>query len=1009
MAKTKKPTGLSITRKNDKYTFKWKVGEKYDKDQQLKYRTHNTGAKWNSWHSIDIGKTTTTKAVTINTGTKNKVEFAVRGKTAANGWSEWETEIMTLKVPNNPKASAQLSDSLSNVTTFSYSISAKDNDKKPFSKLIWETILVPEAASTKGETYKTKFKSGQTGWATGETTSTSGTKPVTEDTATIAGKSYTRFFRVRAKGLAGYSSWVYSYHVYATPKAAVIKKAEVVENNSGGTNIKVTWEAASSAAYPIDSTSIEYSLTVPDSGMTCPSGASWTEADVSRDTSGADAAAFVIDNVLGDNECCFVRVNTKHDRNITYGNPKMGAVGRLSSPSELSVQTNDSTYTATVTATNNSEVPDSYLVVMYRAGEDPWNTLNVGIIEHGQNSVTVQCPDWSVESAISFGVYACVGSKTAKTRSDGVGSYEIDAKMTSDVLWDNGAVTKAPTGVTAEATSIPGTIRVAWNWDWAAADSAVLSWSDHEDAWESTDEPDEYVISKIHAAQWNISGLETGQKWYVRVRLTRGEESITYGPWSEMVTVDLSSAPSIPVLVLSEEVITADGEVTASWAYTSTDGTPQSYAEVCEATIDSEGITYGNIIAHAETAQHVTVDASAAGWQSGETHYLCVRVVSGSGHVSDEWSDPVPINIAEELVCTITGTSLENVTVVDDEEESITRSVLSLTQMPLTVAVSGAGNDGTTTVAVERAADYHMARPDETSFNGFEGETVALVEGSSVTIGLDSLIGALDDGAPYRIVATVQDGYGQSALAELDFEVHWTHQAVMPEASVEIDNLNKIAKITAVQPEEADEGDTFDIYRLSADRPELIIENGEWGTVYVDPYPAIGVHGGHRVVFKTINGDYITEDNEPAWIDLTEEDGDILNVPGHLIDCDGETIALDYDLDLSSSWEKDFVETRYLGGSIQGDWNPAVGRKVSAKSSIQAVRDPDTVSALRRLAMFPGICHVRTRDGSSYAADVQVSEDYSNGKIANFSLEITRVDSEGLDGLTFSQWAEEES
>ena len=103
------------------------------------------------------------------------------------------------------------------------------------------------------------------------------------------------------------------------------------------------------------------------------------------------------------------------------------------------------------------------------------------------------------------------------------------------------------------------------------------------------------------------------------------------------------------------------------------------------------------------------------------------------------------------------------------------------------------------------------------------------------------------------------------------------------------------------------------------------------------------------------------------------------------------------------------LQSHSLKGSIQGDWNPAVGRQVSAKSSIQAVRDSDTVSALRRLAMFPGICHVRTRDGSSYAADVQVSEDYSNGKIANFSLEITRVDSEGLDGLTFSQWAEEES
>lgn len=62
---------------------------------------------------------------------------------------------------------------------------------------------------------------------------------------------------------------------------------------------------------------------------------------------------------------------------------------------------------------------------------------------------------------------------------------------------------------------------------------------------------------------------------------------------------------------------------------------------------------------------------------------------------------------------------------------------------------------------------------------------------------------------------------------------------------------------------------------------------------------------------------------------------------------------------------------------------------------------------MRRLATSAGICHVRTKDGSSYAADVQVSESYavSNGhKLVSFSLTITRVDTEVLDAMTLAEW-----
>ena len=62
---------------------------------------------------------------------------------------------------------------------------------------------------------------------------------------------------------------------------------------------------------------------------------------------------------------------------------------------------------------------------------------------------------------------------------------------------------------------------------------------------------------------------------------------------------------------------------------------------------------------------------------------------------------------------------------------------------------------------------------------------------------------------------------------------------------------------------------------------------------------------------------------------------------------------------------------------------------------------------MRRLATYAGICHVRTPDGSSYAADVQVSEGRKQGtghSMVEFSLTITRVDVEALEGMTYAEW-----
>jgi len=1017
---TAKPTGLTITRNGWKFTLEWKIAsDNYGEGQQLQYRYHYKTKKSN-WKDVTIGKTTTAKTVTADSdlfipsggSVFVAIEFRVRGKrseyqnekktkTYKPTWSDWSTKTWTVSLPNRPSLEAALDDDNDNVCKFSWDTTVDDTTHAQFTHTQWQTMLVADSTETDGS--KLKWSSSRDGWDSGTSTRSS-SKTITEDTTTLATGSHTRWFRIRSRGPNGASAWRYAKHVYAVPYIASIKKATAKLFN-GVYRVSVTWKAGSSAAHPIDTTVVQYLIEAPAKGMTCPTSTGWKDANASADTSGNDKAVFNVEDVMEDDQCLWVRVVTQHDTNSSYSKGALAYKGNLADPSDISVETSDTTYKATITATNNSSVEDSFLAVYYKKASKPSKTYVVGIIPNGDTSVTVQCPNWSKESAISFGARAVVGSYKAKAMADGSDRYTVTAKMSSKkTIWDGGEVPSAPDNVELESTDTEGTIKVSWDWTWEDADSAELSWSTDPDAWESTNEPSTYTVSSVNAGSWNIAGLDIGQVWYVRVRLISGE---TYGPWSELASIDLSSTPSTPVLVLSESVLIKGGMVTASWGYVTTDGTTQAYAEICQATVSSDGITYGSIIAHTETAQHVDIYQKKVKWKTGTTHYLCVRVTSASGHVS-EWSDPIPVTVAAPLECVIESTSLEEVTITDDDGNE--RTVTALTAMPLTATITGAG-EGVTRLIIERAEEYKMDTPNEDVTHGYKGETIAVLSQNGedeMTLEVEDLVGTLDDGAQYNLIAVVEDGLGQSAEETIPFEVRWSHQAEAPTAEVEIDETNLVAFITATAPSSYADGDVVDIYRLSADKPELIIQGGTFGTKYVDPYPAFGEYGGHRIVTRTANGDYITGTNQPAWIDLGENEDDYLKHISVVIDFDGNRVTLPFNITLSSSWSKDYQETQYLGGSVVGDWNLAVTRSMSASVSLRKSYDQEAIKMMRRLSAYPGICHVRTPEGSSFACDVQVSEQQAwDGSLFDevaFSVSITRTDSQGFDGLTYDEW-----
>lgn len=1010
----------------------------------------------------------------LKKGKKKNVETTYKPN-----WSNWVSVVGEFAPPPVPTVTAEWDSSVSNRTKFSWSVAATDTDEKakwdtniifrPFTRWHWVS-LVYAGGETDGSKIPfnadsaIKDTDGNSTWregfgtvgASGELT-LEGEETFTEDTDLLAGGSYTRWIAVQSQGVGGDSAWAYARHTYAAPHAPSVSSGSAKDSTNGtGYDMSLTFATQDGGANPIDSVSAEYVMVVPNVVQTStqikpvaghqnlssnyelafavPTGTSWETVDTIADTGGNDRVVWETDTKLTPDQALFTRAVSKHDNNVKRSTPRFERIAELKSPT-IEVNINYATYRVQFTVTNPAaeDVPADVYLYMYTPKKR--DGVEVGVIPHGSTTLTVRCPDWTKdkivdeqgvvkEEWVNFGAQAKIAVWSYREEGSGQGeteglrhynTYQELAK--SPTVVKTADVPKAPTSVKAKATNTQGTVRVEWGWTWQSADGAEVAWADHSDAWESTDEPESYEISNLQPSFWNISNLETGKKWYVRVRLfQQGTDVKTYSPWSDITadsTIDLASAPSKPFLQLSKNVVTPKDTLTCAWVYSTTDGTNQGYAEIAEV-VTSDGVTTYNPIAHATSQQYVTINASR--WRAGQTVRLAVSVMSESGRKSDEWSDPVPVSIAALPTCSIAKTSPATTIVPTQrtKDDGSTYTANTMVALPAYITVNGAKSDGKTILAIERDGDYPLDRPDGTTYTGFSGETIYREEKNGAgrfEINLENKIGQLDDGAKYIAVATVKDNLGQTAEDRFPFEVHWNRQAKDPVGSEELNEQN-VSVITVGTPEGgAGQGDYVNIYRLSADKPELIYEKAQFGQQYVDPYPTIGEFGGHRLVYTTVYGDYITG-SEPngeriAYLDVE----DPLLLDSALIDFGGDRVELKYGVSVNHTWTKDFTETKYLGGSVQGDWNLAVGRTAQITASLIREEDTETIESIRRLSTYAGVCHVRTPDGSCFSADVQVAENNPSnkyGKIAQYTLTITRVDAEDLDGMTLAEWTEEQ-
>lgn len=1047
MSKSNKPSGLSVTRNNNVYTLKWKIGDAdYGNGQNLWYRI-NDGA----WVKPSVSATATSINVTNANVRKlyfqvrgNRKKYKKKGKSVNPGWSDWAGYTWTAAKPKINSLTYE--NETANSGTFEWDVNNKTNDTAVLDTVKSYTTIV-------------RGTSKPTSWGTGTTRGATGSITITEDTTAIAEGNFVRWFKIEATGNAG-TTIKESSHAYGAPSEPQLTDAVAVTKGTY-TQITASWNDFPDSMFPIDKVTLQYVIASPtDAVMSAPS-SGWDDAIELSKTNSADKIVVNVSDAIDADECLWVRIMLDHDGNESYSNALLAQTGKLKAPT-INATPDTTTGGVAITITEGTAVTVANTAIFFRSEDNPSSDKIVLILAHGTTSGTVNVPEIVGASTTCFGAYAFVGTYSSS-------NLVVEPVMISDTVIDSDIVAVPPSSVTVIEGPRDGTVRVGWKWSWTDANSAEISWSEYPEAWESTKEPSSYKVENKQVTSWVVADLEVGKTWYFRVRFIGedGDNEIV-GPWSQTVAYNLSSVPDRPALSLSKSVINEGGSITARWAYSASGDTEQDYAEICLVTYDNNNEpVYGDVIASTSEGQSVVIEQD---WTTGATYYLSVRVTTTAG-LQSAWSEIASVYVAEPITINMTASNiscggrytectndqvetyvddvLTNITINDTQEQhsvsggmtselydlyNLNDSIKTVTRqdidehtykihnktityvfesdpfiyaMPFTATITGAGATGTTILSIVRNEDYHLYRPDDKIFDGYEGETIATFSQTGeaqITITVDDLVGHLDDGAKYKLIATVIDDYGQTASVEYLFEINWLHKAIVPGVEVQVDKYVRIAKITPIAPDGAAVSDTCDIYRITADQPELVYKGATFGETYVDPYPAFGDFSGHRLVMITANGDY-TSASGLAWYDTDADDGDLLEEQQMIIDVDGDQIELPYNIELSNKWNKDFKRTSYLGGSVQGDWNPAVTRDLSASTVLVRGDDLDRQLAMRDLAGYAGVAHVRTPDGSSLTCDIQINESQSyETKKVTYSLTIQAVDPQEPAGLTLAEW-----
>ena len=583
-------------------------------------------------------------------------------------------------------------------------------------------------------------------------------------------------------------------------------------------------------------------------------------------------------------------------------------------------------------------------------------------------------------------------------------------------------------------------VHLAWDDGELPSTGTELSWDMSEDAWKSTKNPSDYEftwedktaqgqpipvtvggVTYPHSATITIKDIDEGAKYYIRARRYNEGDTTTYSEYSNLATVITSEKPE-SVAAVADRYIPKGSGLNVYWTF-SGNGMQTSWQIV-----DSNDTVLANGEGSLGSTQ-IAADRLETFAQNGNITFT-VQVSTGSGYVV---SEPHTVTLINKPTLTITAPSTLT---AQPYQFTAVASVPS----DLVVIVTSQGAAGQFPDGLKRQTNGDTIHSDV-----YVPEWTASSGSFTTTIKLPPQLDFWDLGRyELSVVATDRQTGLRSEPAEAEFRVAWAHQAPSIEpletyalsADTEVSddknyyeydstsqtytvvetvgNENPVsegwyevtvtsyvtvtsidtvddtgfhhlaAQIDLTPPPNAAADDVYDIYRVTGDGAQLIGQSFPQTYTATDEYAPFGedLTNYYRIAVRTADGDISFSDIEY-----------VLESDGIRLDWAEGFLEYPYGVSIGDSYQKDVDIRHHLNGGISGYWNQGTERKGSLGTDAIKILQQEDIDLTRQLARYTGPVFVRTREGTAFEADVQITDLSSkNIAIMTIAIDATEVD-----------------
>ena len=319
----------------------------------------------------------------------------------------------------------------------------------------------------------------------------------------------------------------------------------------------------------------------------------------------------------------------------------------------------------------------------------------------------------------------------------------------------------------------------------ASAETYTLQYTTNKDYFDSSDGVKEVTGIKNH--QYTLTSLETGQRYFFRVRADNDKGS---SAWTSVISIVIGTKPIAPTTWSSTNIAIVGETLKLYWVHNSEDNSKETKAEL---NLDINGVTTSKYLTNTSTEDEVTTtqyDLDTSGLIEGAVIKWKVRTAGITGEYG-EWSTERTVNVYAKpsLSVNLLNHDGSPMTVLETFPFYIQAQAGPNSQTPISFHVAITANESYETV--DELGEFKMVIAGDVVYSQYYDISEDLL--------LEILPSSVDLQAniSYDVTCVVSMDSGLTAETTSTFTVSWTDEVLVPNAELIVD---KDLMVTHIRP-----------------------------------------------------------------------------------------------------------------------------------------------------------------------------------------------------------------